>query len=68
MKTNIKPQREWYNNDPDALIIYLYWLESSLPENRDYAKKQLAEQLNKKFPCPEHLRAKWGLKDEKTTR
>ena len=61
---NLKPQNEWYLNEPEELVAFVYWQRGKIPTNTKEAIKDVATQLNKNYPCPEEYKSKWGLEDE----
>jgi ssDNA-binding Zn-finger/Zn-ribbon topoisomerase 1 len=49
-------QQEWWKNDPDDLLAYVYWLRGQLPPDpKEEAWEELKASLSKKHPAPEGI-------------
>jgi hypothetical protein len=54
---DLKPQEIWWENNPNELLGYVYWLQDQIPpteiEKKKTALSTIAQQLNTKFPAPD---------------
>ncbi len=55
------PQSEWWKNDPDDLLAYMYWLSGQIPPHpKEEAWEKVKAQLSKKNPPPEGVNPMLG--------
>ena len=65
---DIYGKHEWWKNNPDKLLSYVYWTKKQVPptdpQKRSEAYKDIVNQLNSKFPAPPEELAKHSIQHE----